>query len=342
MPSKSKAQHKLMQIAAYNKEFAEKRNIDQAMAREWLEEDKKKMKEDPHFLDNLPEKAEDDDDDKKKKKKKHDVKDVSTESFLGWLFGSSKKEDMTPADINVLRSSPKELDNFEVVKGTVETGNLKHSYFKSWGNDWVNQFIRMCDDMARIFTVNGAATVQYTKAMEAVYKTCKSKQDIKEAIAYAKVHATAAKKKMSQAPAPKLNNSTLNFTAKDGGWELDVVDGDVGGQVLAPTREQIVSMLKAMAKVFDAMNKAGHDDVWTLDDTDDYRYWESKDASDDDIAELLNQFPIAGDLYEFDYVMSLEHFTMNLFSGPSTVIQKSLKKKSSVSTESNVPRVLSW
>lgn len=92
MPSKSKAQHKLMQIAAYNKEFAEKRNIDQAMAREWLEEDKKKMKEDPHFLDNLPEKAEDDDDDAKKdKKKKHKGKsEPSTESsaiqkFFGWI-----------------------------------------------------------------------------------------------------------------------------------------------------------------------------------------------------------------------------------------------------------------
>jgi hypothetical protein len=70
MPSKSKAQYKLFEIASYNKDFAEARHINQEQAREWHAEDKKKRKEDPKWYDNLPEKAEDDD-----KKKDHDKKD---------------------------------------------------------------------------------------------------------------------------------------------------------------------------------------------------------------------------------------------------------------------------
>ena len=86
MPSKSQAQHKLMSIAAYNKVFAESRNIDQEMAREWIAEDKKMLKEDPDFLKNLPEKAEDEhdkDDKKDKPKKKKKKPEASTESS-GW------------------------------------------------------------------------------------------------------------------------------------------------------------------------------------------------------------------------------------------------------------------
>lgn len=76
MPSKSKAQYKLFEIASYNKDFAEARHINQEQAREWHKEDKEKRKEDPKWYDNLPEKAEDDDKkDKKDDKKKEDKKD---------------------------------------------------------------------------------------------------------------------------------------------------------------------------------------------------------------------------------------------------------------------------
>lgn len=77
MPSKSKAQYKLFEIASYNKDFAEARHINQEQAREWHAEDKKKRKEDPKWYENLPDKAEDDDkkDKKKDDKKKEDKKD---------------------------------------------------------------------------------------------------------------------------------------------------------------------------------------------------------------------------------------------------------------------------
>jgi len=75
MPSKSKAQYKLFEIASYNKDFAEARHINQEQAREWHAEDKKKRKEDPKWYENLPEKAEDDDKKDKKEKKSDKKKD---------------------------------------------------------------------------------------------------------------------------------------------------------------------------------------------------------------------------------------------------------------------------
>lgn len=81
MPSSSKAQYKLMQIASYNKEFAENRGIDQKMAQEWAAEDKKKRKEDPEWYDKLPEKA-DSEDPKDKKKTKTKKAESSTESKI--------------------------------------------------------------------------------------------------------------------------------------------------------------------------------------------------------------------------------------------------------------------
>jgi len=42
MPSKSKAQKKLMQAAAHNKEFAKKVGVPQKVAKEYTKEDKKK------------------------------------------------------------------------------------------------------------------------------------------------------------------------------------------------------------------------------------------------------------------------------------------------------------
>jgi hypothetical protein len=42
MPSKSEKQHKFMEIAAHDKEFADAHGIDQKVAREFIEADKKK------------------------------------------------------------------------------------------------------------------------------------------------------------------------------------------------------------------------------------------------------------------------------------------------------------
>ena len=42
MPSKSKKQHNLMAAAAHNKEFADRVGVPQEVAREFIEEDKKK------------------------------------------------------------------------------------------------------------------------------------------------------------------------------------------------------------------------------------------------------------------------------------------------------------
>lgn len=45
MPSKSKAQENLMKAAAHDKEFADKNNIDQDVAREFVEKDKQKKEQ---------------------------------------------------------------------------------------------------------------------------------------------------------------------------------------------------------------------------------------------------------------------------------------------------------
>lgn len=91
MPSSSKSQYKLMQFAAMNKSFAEKKGIKQETAKEWHEADKKKKAEDPEWYENLPEKFE--------KKKKDDKGEVSTEglgSLLGGLFKGKDKDGQVP------------------------------------------------------------------------------------------------------------------------------------------------------------------------------------------------------------------------------------------------------
>lgn len=328
MPSHSKSQYKFMEMCSYNKKLAEARNIDQEVAREWHAEDEKKKKEDPEWFENLPEKAE-----KKKAKGDHEY---SQESFLGWLFGEkkSKIEDITDKDIAHLRSSPSELRNYTVRVGMVETGNLKHSYFKEWGPNWVEHFLSTCNDLTKLFSVNGRATDQYASEMEKIYAACKSKKDIKEAIEYADKHVPAVKKKFGAVAVPKFDHLTLKFVRKNDGWDFDVNNGAEGGSVKAPTEAQISSMLAAMAKVFSAVDTFGDYDIWTLDDTDDWRYWDNRDATDSDIGELLHHFPVAGELFEMGYVQEMDHFVMNIFSGASTIIGKSLVRKSTESNES--------
>lgn len=45
MPSKSEKQARVMRAAAHDKEFAYQMGIDQAVAKEWVEADKKKREE---------------------------------------------------------------------------------------------------------------------------------------------------------------------------------------------------------------------------------------------------------------------------------------------------------
>lgn len=109
MPSKSKAQYKLMEIASYNTDFAESRGIKQDAAREWHNEDRKKRKEEPEWYAKLPEKAEPETKKEKRKKpkpkkeKKPKGKPSAESSYvspttLGWASTESIKEDYDTDD----------------------------------------------------------------------------------------------------------------------------------------------------------------------------------------------------------------------------------------------------
>lgn len=218
MPSKSKAQYKLFEIASYNKEFAEKRGMDQEQAREWHKEDKAKRKDDPDWYDALPEKADGKDDDKEDKGDKKDKKakkgDESMEGMISDVIGSiksffssgtAKEKDnhelyespwqfVMDAEklVNETYSNKKWLDEVETIEGMIKGSDLGPLLrFPSWPKNILDGIEKGVSDLERFMKDFSKAMNVYMGKLEPLYEEAISADNFVDA--KAKFYAGQAK-----------------------------------------------------------------------------------------------------------------------------------------------------
>jgi hypothetical protein len=353
MPSKSKAQYKLMQIASYNKDFAENRGIDMDAAKEWHAEDKKKEKEDPAWFNKLPEKAESETAKKKKKKKrKKRTAALSTESrkiydLLGWgqatpsmegglisklvgIFKSVEDQDKDPEELGKLSRDPKLFTGDDLKAGKINIGKAaSHLCMPNFSGSWLNDLeagVKEVNDYFQKFTKARGA---YSVALERIYNKCKTMEP-KAALEYAKGAVEAEKTKLDKVAPPvfKHTNLTSNL-AGEHGYKFEKKGEGVGpSEIDALTEPELRKAIALLDQLFeiDVWSFDADEDYWTLDDTDDYRWWDHNHPDDEAVwGKLLNLFPAAGEYFEYDYEKWINPMIESRRNGLLSIIRSSVK-----------------
>jgi hypothetical protein len=348
MPSKSKKQYDLMKIASYNKEFAEKRHIDQDAAREWHKADKEMEKKDKDFYKNLPDHAED----KKKKKpaKKRTSQrrkrekgeahekagDASMEGVVSSildLFRSSQTIDDIPdavsdSVIQKLSADPNALAGMELRTGPVDVRGVNtHFLLKTWSNNWLSDVEAHAKAIDAFYKKFIPARAAYGNALKKIYDQCE-KMSPSEALAYAKPRVNMEKIKLGRMDLPDLKNFAVDFKRGGHGYKLTLGTPGKGPDSMEALSEgairKVVSILGILLRGYDYEDE--DDYGWYLDDTDEAKFWMRNFPDEDEITgELLSLFPCAGDWYEFAYDDVLDMAIEKMYLGLKGLVMKSIK-----------------
>ena len=333
MPSASVSQYKLMMFAAMNADFAKKKGISQETAKEWHESDEKKKKEDPEWFYNLPERTE-------KKNKAHEASMESISGFFSKLLGvglprvDSNKGTPQQVELNYVKKLFKDahlLDEIKLREGKIDTKNINHHLLlrhfneRSWLSELENGIAQVTNYASQFFT----ARVHYADEMHKIYKKCETFEP-KEALAYALDATAKAKRKLDAIAPPKfilaIDSVKLEhgykFTTNNPGQSPHYMDALTKGQV-----KKVLSFLPHLFRVDShTFTDVEYDDMWwTLDDTDETKWWMHKYPNDDHIwGKMLDLFPCAGDFYEYAYEDELNGIVAKIRRGCEDLINLSV------------------
>jgi hypothetical protein len=333
-----------MKIASYNKEFADKRHIDQDAAREWHKADKEMEKKDKDFYKKLPEHAESFPKGTKAKpvkkrtsqrRKRDKTTNASMEGVISSivdLFKSNKSIDDIPDSVNdstiqKLSTDPKALEGMELRTGQIDVRGVNtHLHLKHWSNNWLSDVERNAKQIDDFYKKFIPARVAYASALEKIYKHCQTLKP-NEAISYAKPLVTAQKEKLGRIEPPEFRNLALEQRPDGNGNILKLVSGGGGPDTMEALTEGIIRKITSiMSTLLRSYDYEEDDYGWNLDDTDDYRWWSQHFPDDDsDIAKLLNLFPCAGEWGEFAYEDALDKVIEHMYLGLKGLVMKSIK-----------------
>lgn len=334
MPSSSKSQYKLMQFAAINKQFAEKKGIKQETAKEWHEADLAKKKEDPEWYDNLPEKFE------KKKKEREE----SMEGFQSWLFhlvtgGTFKDSDPDhpeynkKKELNAIQKMLKDekiLESIELREGKIDLKHinnqllLRHFSDSNWLGELEKGVLQITNYTDKFF----AARLRYCDQMRKVYEKCETMKP-QEALDYATKAVEPLKQKLD-AIAPPSFILAIDAQKQTHGWKFkEGTPGQSPFYMDALTKGQIKKVLSLMPHLLE-MDGFGNYELehlyWTLDDTDEVKWWSHHFPGQGDVwGKMLALFPFAGDFYEYEYDTALNGLVSKIRRGCEELINKSVK-----------------
>ena len=354
MPSKSKAQYKLMQIAAYNADFAKKRGLDQAIAREFHAEDKKKEKEDPEWFKNLPEKADTDKapdkrdktyrkKGKKGKGRKKAKVESSTEAkgsekagflyFLSTLFSNSEDQDANEGDFDAfdrLAKNPDMLGDSELRTGPVSVSGINNLLLlKSFGTNWLSGVENTVHEINAFAEKFIKARGAYDMALKKIYEQCEKLQPA-EALKYAREKVKIEKDKLDKITPPSFTASVLTAVKQSPhGYKFEAKNpGASPSTIQALTVGEVKKCLSLISQAFevDVWSYDEDQDYWTLDDTDEAKWWNHHFPDDDHIwGPMLGLFPVAGDHLEFEYEDDLNDALKKIREGLKRLITASVK-----------------
>lgn len=334
MPSKSKAQYKIMEIASYNKEFADARGMDQKAAQEWHNEDKKKRKEEPKWYDALPEKAEKKPPAKPKKEKKpakrKKVKgESSNEGLIGALkslFTGDEKEDV---DFAALAKDPKLLDDVELRTDAINMrGPSMNFKLKGFNMRWLSGVEHTINEVEPWLRKFVKARSDYGNELEKINKQSHAMTP-KDAITFIAPKIIAAKVKLAAVGVPKMAETTAVWSKKAAhGQNLKFGSIPDGANMMQPPDatmlRKIITLIDKISKVLD-WTEENNQIPWSLDDTEEYEFWENKDASESEISKLMDHYPQAGEFMEFDYGDDVQHYLEYVMHGLRSTVAKTIK-----------------
>lgn len=357
MPSKSKAQYRMMQIASYNKDFADKRKIKQSAAVEWHEADKKKRAEDPEWFRNLPDHTDDEAKDKelqqkikeskervKQKKEGKDTKDIHKEKgeesheglsdMISKLFSSNKPEAAIKQEESFspfkLLQDPDYPPADKVKGGTIEIKGLSRElWLKTWNDNWLSAVEKAVGELHSAMEKYLAERNQKSQTLKAIYTKCETLSP-KEALAYAKPQTDKIYAQLDKYKFPVFSALAISIVPKtEHGFKVERGNPATGGfAVPALTAAGIRKVLKLMDTVADVIYAydASEYDEWCLDDTDEHKWWAHHHPDDEDYwVPLLNLFPYAGETAPYDVDSQVKPIAQAIWKGLEGIVKKSLK-----------------
>lgn len=332
MPSNSKSQYRFWRMAAKDKEFAAKRGISQAQAKEWHEADKKKREEDPEWWENLPDKVE----------KKGDKGNDPEESFEGFLDGlksilgtkpTTPQKDMSHW-VGEIKMDHSQLTEDKLNGKMVTIGAIGHLLqFQHWPHgSWLSDVEKNVRDFGQWARNYLTERGKLLKELHEIYKKAQEMDDIHEALRFVDSQVAKAEMKFDEwafhhaarfgnfryrTDSPFNGHRALASTGNGGGWPASIP-----AISFAEARKIVALMID-----IDALNDHLYDiteDDWCLDDTDDYRRWIRKFPHDDEtIAHVLSKFPIAGEYRGME--INESRILNDMEKGLAEILMRSLK-----------------
>ena len=336
MPSNSKSQYRFWRIAARDKEFAAKRGIYQAQAKEWHDADKKKREEDPEWWENLPDKVEKDGGKGNDAEESFEGLFDSIKNLMG-MKPSAPKTDIHKLTAELLHDTSK-ITADTLNNKTIPIGNVGHLLqFKHWPNfrwlSYVEDNLKQFDSWATKFLkLRSKVLREYKKSYEALQKY----DDVAEAARLAGMAVTTINAHFDEAffhltsdIRKNANFSHVLDSPFNGYKAIRSVPASRGNfphfipAISVPEAHKIAELLAKIGEMEEKFDDITEND-WSLDDTDDYRWWIRKFPHDDaEISKLLGRFPVAGEYHGLDINQS--EIINQMAKGLLEVLQKSLK-----------------
>lgn len=326
MPSKSKSQRAFLIRVVADKDYAKERKMSQDVARGILDEDDEQIAKDKHWADKLPDRA-------------HSSSNESLAGDAWWnleyrdlivnqdihrerlslegrvaeyvdaikgkvygffrassvLQGVPAKEEMSGTEIiDIIYATDRKVGS-----GMVElTSIAARLRMKSAPAPYWNGFIRQLTDYKTSLEAYLIKVEKYCKAAKAIYDRCERMQP-----AAAMAYATAEMKRIGldapgKPPFP-MADFTIAVGPRGGTTTTPVLTTSFPVVVEHPTQAQLNQIIKLSEAIYNLLDD--HDDQWTLDDTDEVKWWDHHFPNDDaHWGPMLSLFPCAGDIRGYD------------------------------------------
>jgi hypothetical protein len=321
MASKSKAQRAFLIKVVADSEFAKSRKMSQDVARDILEQDEEHIAKDKHWADKLPDRAGGHSMESRDvwynpefielivDQQVHPSFESLTDKFKSMFnaalgrkptgpSGSSKTEDKPNYDM-LFSHSPE--SSRKPKEGTADFSALATKLrMKPVSGPFWNGLIKNLDDYIRTTFKMQKDVVEYCKKCEKVYKKCETLQPM-EARAYAEAQMRNINNSSPKKPELPLADFELT-TGPHGGMSHVMQMGSPQHVVCEyPTQAQLDKLISLTGKLFMGVDEGMDDGYWTLDDTDEIKWWDHHFPGQSSAwGPMLNLFPFAGEVRGYD------------------------------------------
>ena len=285
----------------------------------------------------------------------HEAKQGGLIHFLKALFGGGTAEDYQKSGVNpkTPEYNPKQLREYaagltaaDLKTGTIEiASSAKKIGLHHWSPNWLNELDGLVKHLEHYLPDLFAKRKAYSLKVRDIYKKTESMA----------ADATAAANwavPLIKAEQDKFFRSVKQSNFNNWHVRIDVTPTSM---LMASTHvaqvpstasaleisgaKKVVELLNRLAKLRDDCFDAD-EDSWTLDDTDEWKWWDHHSPHNDDYHKFLNILPAAGEFPAMD-LDGIDRALYQMELGLAGILTKSLSSEV-VALEAKVPRAFRW